>query len=133
MTTVPLYCIDTHAQYWQVVDRARLSAAAMQVFDDVKAGRARFLLPHVVIAELFYLFQKQGQSTLFPQFITHIRSSPAYLTEPASLDDLEKLPAFSDVSEMHDRLIVIQASRLGAAIITKDVAMHASSHARCIW
>jgi PIN domain nuclease of toxin-antitoxin system len=133
MNPLPLYCIDTHVQYWQLVDRPRLSLPARNIFDDVRNGRAQFLLPHIVLAELFYLFQKQGRTVLFVPFIKRIRGMQAYRIEPASLEDIERLPAFPEIPEMHDRLIAIQANRFGATILTKDSTIQASQQVRCIW
>jgi len=43
------------------------------------------------------------------------------------LEDIENLPAFEAVPEMHDRILVIQANRLGAALITKDESIQKSN------
>ena len=64
----------------------------------------------------------------------HIRSSPIYRFDARHGTTTSiRVPDFDDVSEMHDRLIVIAADRLGATIITNDRDIRASSKATCLW
>jgi PIN domain nuclease of toxin-antitoxin system len=128
-----LFSLDTHAVYWQIVDQSRLSPAALGVFMDGGLGRAVLIVSHVVIAELFYLFQKHRQSALYPAFIHRIELSPMYRVEPIVLEDLRQMASFSSVPEMHDRLIAIQAARLGAVLVTKDRSLQASPQVKWLW
>ena len=40
---------------------------------------------------------------------------------------------FEDVPEMHDRILVIQANRLGVAMITKDESIQKANVIEIIW
>ncbi|HEY8749074.1 MAG TPA: PIN domain-containing protein [Tepidisphaeraceae bacterium] len=129
----PIYSLDTHVQYWQIAAPAKLSIAARTVFDNARSGRAVLIISHIVIAELFYLFQKQGQSDEFAPFIRLLETSPAYRVEPITMEDLKLLPKFHEIPEMHDRLIAIQASRLDAILVTKDSSIRASAQVKTLW
>ena len=111
--SVPLFSLDTHVQYWQITAPKQLSSAATTVFGEARAGRATLLISHVVIAELFYLFRKQGLAHEFSPFVGRIMFSPAYRVEAISIDDLKRLPDFDEIPEMHDRLIAISGRSAG--------------------
>lgn len=130
---VPLYSVDTHVQYWHIAAPHHLSGAAKSVFDEARAGRAALVLSHVVIAELFYLFRKQGLTSEFTPFVGMITVSPAYRLEGISIDDLRRLPDFDEIPEMHDRLIAIQADRLNAPLVTKDASIRGCSRIKTLW
>jgi PIN domain nuclease of toxin-antitoxin system len=127
------FVIDTHTLYWHLTDPSKLSAVARQVFQEAGAGRAILVVPHIVLAELFWVFQKYGQSAQFAPTLAGLQATGLYRFEDNTLDDLRDLPNFSAVPEMHDRLIAILASRLGASIVTKDNSLLSSRIVRCIW
>ncbi|HSU68234.1 MAG TPA: PIN domain-containing protein [Tepidisphaeraceae bacterium] len=128
-----LYLADTHALFWQLTAHPNLSAAAARVFQESSAGNASVLVSHVVVAELFYLLTKVGRAGLFDQAVQSVRNSPAYQVAPLIMGDLIRLPDFTEIPEMHDRLIAIQANRLGATILTKDASIRASKQIQCLW
>ena len=92
------------------------------------------LISHpIVLAELFWMLRKVGQEFRYDPYVQHVRTSPIYRVEAVVLDDVRRLADFDDVPEMHDRLIVIAADRLGATLITNDRQIRASAKARCLW
>lgn len=127
------FVIDTHTLYWHLTDPSKLSQSARRVFQEAGAGRATLIVPHIVLAELFWVFQKYGQSAQFVPTLTSLQATGFYRFEENTLDDLAGLPNFSAVPEMHDRLIALLASRLAAAIVTKDSSLHMSNLVRCVW
>jgi len=66
-------------------------------------------------------------------YVKFLRNNPAYRFDAITLDDLTRLPDFADVPEMHDRLIVVAADRLGAMILTNDRDIRSSARATCVW
>lgn len=133
MTSMPVYLLDTHAVYWYLIASKRLSGAARQAYMDASSGRATLIIYHVVLAELFFLLNKKQQLPLFRQFLNEFLLLPGFGSEPLVLSDIEQLPAFPEIPEMHDRLIAIAAKRLGATIVTSDSKLHASPQVRCLW
>jgi PIN domain nuclease of toxin-antitoxin system len=130
---VPLYSVDTHVHYWHITAPHRLSGPVKSVFDEAKAGGAVLLISHVVIAELFYLFRKQGLGHEFAPFIGMVTGSGAYRAEGILIEDLRRLPDFDEIPEMHDRLIAIRADRLKATIVTKDASIRGCSRVKTLW
>ena len=133
MNSTPLFCLDTHAVYWHRTASPRLSNTAGQVFEDGVHGKAILIVPHVVVAELFYLLQKHGQAGLYAPLLADLRSFPYYRLEPLTLADLSALDSVPEIPEMHDRLIVLAAKRLGARIVTKDKTIQASPQVKWTW
>lgn len=99
----------------------------------MQRGEATLSISVVVLAELFYVLAKHGQSDLFPKFIETIELSLAYCVESLTVNDIQHLPTFSEIPEMHDRLIAIQAKRLGATVLTRDSALQSSPQVDWLW
>lgn len=133
MSSLPLFCVDTHAIYWRRIASTKLSATAEQIFDDAVQGKAILIVPYVVVAELFYLLQKYGQPALFPPLLADLQALPYYRLEPLTLADLAALDSMPEIPEMHDRLIALAAKRIAATIVTKDKMIHVSPQVKCVW
>ncbi len=129
----PLYALDTHALYWHLTGSKPLPPRVRDLFREAHAGTVKLVVPHIVLAELFYILGKFGQEASFVPFMARLQSSPAYQIESLTVEDLLELPNFTEIPEMHDRLIAIQARRLGATLATRDPALQASSNVRWIW
>ena len=86
-------------------------------------------------------WRSTGKSHCFPndssRQIAHrlvdLSSVDSFQLEPVLLEDIENLPAFEAVPEMHDRILVIQANRLGVAMITKDESIQKANVIEIIW
>lgn len=128
-----MFCMDTHAIYWRRIGSKKLSGPAGQIFDDGVNGNALLIVPHIVVAELFYLLEKHGRIGLFAQLLGDLQHLHYYRLEPLALADLAALSSIPEIPEMHDRLIALAAKRLDIPVVTKDKAMHACSQIRCIW
>lgn len=133
MSALPLFCIDTHAIYWRRTASPKLSAAAAQVFDDGVQGKTALIVPYVVVAELFYLLEKQNQEGLYAPLLADFQMLPYYRLEPLAVPDLAALDSMPEIPEMHDRLIALAAKRLGATIVTKDSTIQACQQVKSLW
>lgn len=131
--TLPIYSIDTHTLYWYELDLPPLSQAARDIFREAEQGRADLVLHPIALAEVAYILRKQGLESKFPDYLDAIAANPIYRVEPIVLDDLRRLPLYPEIPEMHDRLIAIQANRLGAVLVTKDATIQASPQVRWAW
>lgn len=54
------YVADTHALYWHLTGDARLGTHAQAAFEQAASGNAKIWVSSIVLAELFYLLDKQG-------------------------------------------------------------------------
>jgi len=112
---------------------SQLSAGARQVFSEAQAGGAILIVSHIVLAELYFVLDKQRRPDLFDIFVARLRATPAFRVEAVVLDDVLDLKNFTEIPEMHDRLIAVQAKQLGAKILTKDAHIRASTKVQCVW
>ena len=133
MSSLPLFCLDTHAIYWRRIASPKLSAPAAQVYQDGIDGKAILMVPHIVVAELFYLLRKHGHVALYVPMLADFQTLPYYRLEPLTLGDLAALDSIVEIPEMHDRLIALAAKRLGATLVTKDATIYASAQVKCLW
>jgi PIN domain nuclease of toxin-antitoxin system len=127
----PTFVVDTHPLAWYLTSPDSLSRLARQTLRDGEEGRAQLVIPHIVLAELYYVFRKQGQVDIFPATIAGLEVFCHF--EANTLDDIRELPRFDVIREMHDRLIVILARRLNAPVITRDGVIRESGLVVCIW
>ena len=133
MTHVPLYLLDTHALYWHLIGSPRLSSAAAHIFTEAQSGKAVLVVYYVVLAELYYLLQKYSQTGLFAPLVHDVQMLPYFRVDPVDLTDILGLGSYPEVTEMHDRMIVSAANRLGATLVTRDQNIQASSRVPCVW
>lgn len=133
MSQLPVYSVDTHVLFWHMIGTGPLSPKAQQILNDASLGKCQLIVSLIVLAELFFLLKKQGQEGLFDGIINQLLASAAFRIEGLELADLRQLPHYPEIPEMHDRLIAIQAKRLGATLVTKDAKIQASPQVQWIW
>lgn len=114
------YALDTHALYWYETADPQLSPDAEAAFAEAERGRADLILNPIVLAEFAYILRKVRLDADFTVYLAFIEGNPIYRLEPITWDDLRQLPRYGEIPEMHDRLIAIQANRLGAVLVTRD-------------
>ena len=68
------YLLDTYALYWHLIGSPRLSSSAANVFTKAQAGKAVLVIYYVVLAELYYLLQKYGQTSLFAPLLQNLQT-----------------------------------------------------------
>lgn len=128
-----VFLLDTHALYWHLFRPQKLSSPARRTIADGEAGLVQLVISHIVLAELYFLLKKLGKELDFPAALAAIRRNPYYSMEPVAMDDIEKLPAYLEVPEMHDRLLVAATNRLGGTLVTKDAIIQASPQVKWLW
>jgi predicted nucleic acid-binding protein len=129
----PVYAIDTHTLYWYETADPQLSPNAEAIFAEAEQGQADLILNPIVLAEFAYILRKIGLDADFPIYLAFIEGNPIYRLEPIVWDGLRQLSHYADIPEMYDRLIAIQANRLGAVLVTRDRTIQACSRVRWMW
>ena len=117
------YVADTHALYWYLTASSRLTDAARAAFDEGARGDALIYLPAIVLAELYYLNQKFGQPLDFAQEYARLQQSGQFVMVEFAPSDVLDFDQDAAVPEMHDRMIIGVARRLGATCLTRDPLM----------
>lgn len=128
-----LYVADTHALFWYLTASPKLSADAKAAFDEGDDSKALIYIPAIVLAELFYLNEKLGEPVDFEAEYDRLSTATQYVLLPLAPVEVLDLKADRAVREMHDRLIVGLARRLGATLITKDQDITASGVVSVLW
>jgi PIN domain nuclease of toxin-antitoxin system len=127
------YVVDTHGLYWYLTASPRLSQAAKAAFDEGAKGKAIIYVPAIVLAELYYLNQKFGKPLDFPREYSRLRQSAQFIFVAFSADDVIEFDMDAAVPDMHDRIIVGVARRLGASCISRDSQIINSGIVSVIW
>ncbi|MEI7924108.1 MAG: PIN domain-containing protein [Planctomycetota bacterium] len=127
------YLIDTHALHWHWATPGKLPQKVREIFARANRGEASLIVSHIVLLEIYFLYKKLGCVDQFRDRLVDMSSVDSFQLEPVLLKDIENMPAFEDVPEMHDRILVIQANRLGVAMITKDESIQKSNTVEIIW
>lgn len=129
----PVYVADTHALYWYLQDPKKLSPAADAIFRLVEAGGAQIVVPAIVVAELYFLAQKQDHVLSIARLLDDIHDTAGYIFAPLGREQLAELDELPDVSEMHDRLIAAEARYRDAVVVTKDPILHDCPAITSVW
>jgi PIN domain nuclease of toxin-antitoxin system len=117
---LPLYVTDSHSLIWYLLDSPKLSFNASEVFKAVEQGRAKLLIPAIVIAEIIFIVQSGKVQADLDSLLLDIQESDNFQISPLGLDELICLKEQIEIPEMHDRLIVCEALLKKGKIITKD-------------
>lgn len=104
-----IYVIDTHPLVWHLESNPKLSARAAAV---LSSAIANFVVPSIVMAEVWYLYQHKRIRTSPEDIRSRILSATNCSVYPLDEAVLELLPAGLDI---HDAIIV------GTAAVYRDV------------
>ncbi len=132
---MPGILIDTHALYWYLLGDPQLSANARAAIQQAETGATRAYIPVIVLAELFYVNKKYQLRLDFSRVVALLHSAPGFEIVSFGIEDVLSLaaPQFQSIPEMHDRLIAITASRLGAILITKNRQIQGAGAITTLW
>jgi PIN domain nuclease of toxin-antitoxin system len=133
VTDLPVFLLDTHALYWHLIDSPRLSAPAAKVFEDAQAGKAVLIVHYIALAELYYLLQKHQRSELYPSVLQRLEESGCFRLEAMEFAEVRDLDNYREIPEMHDRMLVIAAKRLGATLMTRDQSIQSAARVPYLW
>jgi predicted nucleic acid-binding protein len=118
---------------WYLVDDARLGSKARAAFDRADSGEATVIIPTVVLAEALYLAEKGRTKANAEQIFGIVENALNYRTYPLDLTIIEKAWELKKLTEIHDRVIVATAKRLGLELITRDEKIRESGYVPTLW
>ncbi len=82
---LPLYVTDSHSLIWYLLDSPKLSFNASEVFKAVEQGRAKLLIPAIVIAEIFFIVQSGKVQADLDSLLLKIQESDNFQISPLGL------------------------------------------------
>lgn len=132
-TGLPTYVTDTHSLIWYLMDSPRLSLVANRCFKLIEEGKAKLLIPAIVMAEIIYIVEKGKVEANLDDLVDRIREAKNF---ELSLLGIDQLLCFKDqkrIEEMHDRLIACEALLNGATLISKDKKIKEAGVVEVLW
>lgn len=127
------YVTDTHSLFWYLTNSSMLGPNASSAFDEADNGAALIYVPAIVLAELYYLNEKFGRPVDFAAEYRRIISGSQFVLLPFMPEEVLGFDLDRAVAEMHDRMIVGAARRLGIPCLTKDAEIAASGLVAIVW
>jgi PIN domain nuclease of toxin-antitoxin system len=129
----PFYVLDTHALIWYLLNDPKLSPAARAILAEAEANRTLLVISAIVMAELYYVNLKRQWFTDFAAVFNQVVGMP--FVRFVAFEHIHTLDFLRDdrVPEMHDRIIAGIARRLGAPLISSDLAIASSGVVNVIW
>lgn len=127
-------CIaDTHSLIWYLGAPDRLGSRARHAFSEATAGRARIIVPVIVLAEIVFIVERGRVRAEVRDIIRRIRSSHAFEVVPLTLAAILRLHTLVQVPEMHDRLLVAEALAGKAHLISRDRTIAEAGIISTVW
>lgn len=130
---LPAYIADTHSLVWYFYAPKRLPPAAAKAFATIASGRARLIVPVIVLAELIWIGQKGRVNVDIDDVIRRLQASSQVEIWSLEFSRVLDLRRYTAITEMHDRLIVAEAAAQGASLITSDEEVTAANLVTCVW
>ena len=127
------YMADTHSLLWVFTRPQKLGEQARLAFNEVAAETAILLIPVIVMAELIFTIENKPVRANLKEILTRLRRSSNVHFVDLSFETVALLPDLTAIPEMHDRLIVADAIRQKATLITRDVSISDSGLVNVIW
>lgn len=127
------YVADTHALFWYLTASPKLGQKAKEAFFEASRGDALIYIPAIVLAELHFLNEKLERPFNFLTEFQRIQQSSQFILVSLHPEDILDFDMDSRIPEMHDRMIVGVARRLGIPCLSRDRAISTSQLVAIIW
>lgn len=127
------YVADTHALLWYLTDSSSLGSVASRVFDEGAKGEALIFVPAIVLAELYFANEKLHRPLSFNDEFARLAGAGQFVLVPFQPEDVLDFDTDAAAREMHDRMIVGCARRLGAACLSCDSVITSSGLVETVW
>jgi PIN domain nuclease of toxin-antitoxin system len=133
---MPTYVADSHALLWYFFNPGRLGAQAHTALTQVGTGEATLVIPVVVIAEMVMVIEKsrvQATLTDLQRVLQRLQNNPACHLPPLSAEAVLDSATLTVIPDIFDRLIVYEAQRWNAPLITRDTLITQSGLVSVVW
>jgi len=127
------FVIDTHSLFFYLSKTGKIKATVDEIFDRFDRDEVIFVIPWIVIAELYWLARKKSTEMDFNAEFQKLYEHPKVIFIGLDAEQILSLSKFDRVTEMHDRIIVGVAHKLNIPLITKDQNIIESGYAATIW
>ncbi len=133
MTT---YVADTHALIWYFFNPTRLGPNAYTALREVGEAQAVLIVPAVVVAEMVMVVEKgrvQVSLADLHHVVDRLRYNPACELPALTVEDVLNSAALTVIPDIFDRLILYEARKRDALLLTRDTTLTGSGLVPVIW
>ena len=128
--------LDTHVVVWALLQRNRLSPAALAILETANQSRSTVYVSAISIVEIIYLVEKGRLPDEVKSRLASVMDGPNTNMKVASLnreiaDCVEHIPR-NIVPDMPDRIIAATAMYLGVPLVSRDKKIRATE-LKTIW
>src|SRR5574341_936068 len=127
------YVLDTVGLIRLLTNDKKLGRQARVVIEAAEQGQTQLVISAVSVAELYYSNAKNGWFSDFAQLYADLESKTHIVLASFDADDVLDFDRDAAVPEMHDRIIVGLARRLGAPLLTSDPVIIQSAVVKTEW
>ena len=130
-----VYVTDAHTLIWYLFTPKKLGEAALSVFETIQTGDL-LIVPALVVAEMVMVVEKQRVQTTLDELktlLTSLQQEETCLFPPLTSEDILGSSALTQIPDIFDRLIVYEAYKRNATLITKDKDITQSGLVSTIW
>lgn len=127
------YVLDSNALIWYLKQDKKLGLRAHAVFEAAERGETLLIISAIVVSELYYANGKHRLFKNFSETYQELKARPYFEFVPLEADDVLDFDRDAVVPEMHDRIIVGLARRLGAPLVTSDPLIIAANLVDVVW
>lgn len=110
-----------------------MGADAQAIFTALENGKATIYILAMVLAEILYLSERGRIKTNLSAVQSQLKKHPHCQIVPMDLSIVHAAASLTDIPELHDRLIVATASRLGIPLLTNDRLIAAAKSPDTLW
>ena len=111
----------------------QLGSKALEVFRAGEVGKARIVIPSIVLAELYYLNVKVGQPISFAEEVARLKNSAQFVFVDFTVEDVLRFDQLAIIPEMHDRIIAGVALARQCPCLSRDPYIVNSGIVQAIW
>ena len=127
------YVTDTQALFWYLTESPNLGPNATKAFDDAENGKALIYVSATVLAELYYVNERNMKPIHFAQSYSALSEIANIVFCDVTPKDILEFEKDAVISEMHDRIVVGLARRTGATLLTNNDAIVGSKIVPTTW
>lgn len=129
------FVADTHSLLWYLFSPDRLGSGALETFETIQ-GEDLLVIPAVVVAEMVMVVERRRiQATLdeLKTVLASLEREAVCFFSPLFAKDVIGSSRLVEIPDIFDRLIVFEALKRNATLITRDLLITQTGLVPTVW